>query len=148
MAIIYLDTSIPSAYHNKKDRERMETTRHVWHQELPKYELRISNITIRELNATKNKNDRRKLLELVKNIPMIVADETFFSLSKEYLKVLSIPENDALHAAIATIHHCDILLSWNFAHLVHYQNRSKINGINLINSYQEIDIISPFELGG
>jgi len=126
----------------------METTRQVWHHEFPNYELRISNITIRELSATKSRHDRRKLLELVKNIPMVMAKDDCLSLSEEYLKVISIPQNDALHAAIATIYNCDVLLSWNFAHLVHYQNRRKINGINLINGYQEIHIISPYEIGG
>lgn len=148
MAIIYLDTSIPSAYYNKKNLERMETTCRVWHDELQKYELRVSNITIRELSATKNKKDRKKLLELIKSIKTVVTNEDSVSLSKEYLKVISIPANDALHAAIATVYKCDILLSWNFVHLVNYQNRIKINGVNLINGYKEIYIISPYELGG
>jgi len=78
---------------------------------------------------------------------MVVADERALELSREYLHVLAIPANDALHVAIATIFHCDILLSWNFAHLVNYQNRIKINGINLLNGYKEISIINPFELG-
>lgn len=147
MAIIYLDTSIPSAYYNRKNLERMETTHKVWDDAFQKYELRISNITVRELSATKNKRDRRRLLELVKNLKMGVANENCFSLSEEYLKIISIPANDSLHAAIATVFNCEILLSWNFVHLVNYQNRIKINGINLINGYKEISIISPFELG-
>jgi len=78
---------------------------------------------------------------------MVVADERAFELSRECLHVLAVPTNDAPHVTIATIFHCDVLLSWNFAHLVNYQNRIKINGINLLNGYKEISIISPFELG-
>lgn len=126
----------------------MATTQSVWRNELQKYELRISNITIRELSATRNKKDRKKLLKLIKNIKMIVANENCLSLAEEYLKVISIPDNDTLHAAIASVYNCDILLSWNFVHLVNYQNRIKINGTNLINGYKELNIISPYELGG
>jgi len=148
MAIIYLDTSIPSAYYNRKHRERMEITRGVWHEVLPKHELVISNITARELSATTNKKDRRKLLEMVKSIKMAMANADCFALSEEYLKIISVPLNDALHVAIATIFKCDILLSWNFAHLVNFQNRAKINGVNLIYGHKQINIISPYELGG
>lgn len=115
----------------------MQTTRRVWHDEFQKYELRVSNITTRELSATKSRKDRKKLLELIRGIKMVVADQDCFCLSEEYLKVISIPVNDALYAAIATVHGCDILLSWNFVHLVNYQNRIKINGIILINGYKK-----------
>jgi len=66
----------------------------------------------------------------------------------EYLKILNIPENDAVHIATATIFNCEILLSWNFTHMVNSSNKQKINEINALNGYNAITIISPLELRG
>jgi hypothetical protein len=123
-------------------------TRRVWQYEFPKYELIISNVTISELAATKKKKDKKKLLDLVKNIKQVNGNSNCIALSNEYLKVLPIPSDDSSHVAIATFYNCDILLSWNFTHMVNFQNRMKINEINLVNGYRETNIISPYELGG
>ncbi len=56
--------------------------------------------------------------------------------------------NDALHIAIATVNGIDILVSWNFVHMVNLNTRTKVNAINLLNDYGEINIVSPYELGG
>jgi len=143
---LYLDSSIPSAYYNNRNRERQLVTQRVWHEVLPNYHLMISNITLRELGATKNKSRRRKLLTLVQRLDTIVLTSSCSNLAFEYLKYIAMPQNDALHTAIATVFSCEILLSWNFTHLVNYENKQRINGINLIHGYKAISIISPYEL--
>ena len=143
---LYLDSSIPSAYYNNRNRERQLVAQRVWHEVLPNYHLMISNITLRELGATKNKSRRRKLLTLVQRLDTIVLTSSCSNLAFEYLKYIAMPQNDALHTAIATVFSCEILLSWNFTHLVNYENKQRINGINLIHGYKAISIISPYEL--
>ncbi|MFA5879439.1 MAG: type II toxin-antitoxin system VapC family toxin [Candidatus Margulisiibacteriota bacterium] len=59
--------------------------------------------------------------------------------SKKYL-------DDALHVAAATVSNCDIIISWNFKHIVHYEKISLYNTINKINGYKEIFINSPSEV--
>jgi hypothetical protein len=54
--------------------------------------------------------------------------------------------DDALHVATATISNCDIIVSWNFKHIVHYEKISLYNAINKINGYKEIFINSPSEV--
>ena len=48
----------------------------------------------------------------------------------------------------STISKVDILVSWNFKHIVNYETRIKVGGVNLINDYDEIKIESPYEVGG
>jgi len=67
---LYLDTSVPSAYYNDRQRERQLLTQRIWHEKLPDYHLVISNITIKELGATKNPKKRKKLARLVKEIEL------------------------------------------------------------------------------
>ena len=51
--------------------------------------------------------------------------------------------DDCLHIAYAVIHHCDVIVSWNFKHLVNFRTIDKVKIVNAINRYKEISIISP-----
>lgn len=53
---------------------------------------------------------------------------------------------DAFHVASATAARADLILSWNFKHLVRYDNVRKFNGVNAIKGYRGIDIRSPLEV--
>src|SRR5574341_888854 len=50
------------AYYNDRQRERQLVTQRIWHENLPHYHLMISNITIKELGATKNPKKRKTIL--------------------------------------------------------------------------------------
>ena len=54
--------------------------------------------------------------------------------------------NDALHVAIATVSSCDLIVSWNFKHIVHFDKIPKYNAVNILNDYQSIGIYSPLEV--
>ena len=54
--------------------------------------------------------------------------------------------DDALHVAIATVSGCDIIVSWNFKHIVHYDKIALYNAVNRINGYKDIFINSPAEV--
>jgi len=53
---------------------------------------------------------------------------------------------DALHVAIATVSACDIIVSWNFKHIVHFDKIPKYNAVNILNGYGQIGIYSPLEV--
>ncbi|MFP4362495.1 MAG: PIN domain protein [Spirochaetia bacterium] len=38
--------------------------------------------------------------------------------------------DDALHIALATVNTIDIMVSWNFKHIVHYDKIRKVNAVN------------------
>ena len=54
--------------------------------------------------------------------------------------------DDALHIALATVAQVDILVSWNFRHIVHYGRIRQFNAINIKLGYNVIQIYSPREV--
>ncbi len=54
--------------------------------------------------------------------------------------------DDALHVAIATVSECDLIVSWNFKHIVHYDKIPKYNAVNVLNGHKKIGIYSPLEI--
>ena len=54
--------------------------------------------------------------------------------------------NDAMHIAIATIAGADLLVSWNFKHIVHFEKIQRFNAVNIEMGYKPILIYSPREV--
>jgi hypothetical protein len=53
---------------------------------------------------------------------------------------------DALHVVAATVARADLILSWNFKHIVNYDRIHKYNGVNYLKGYTPIEIHSPLEM--
>lgn len=51
--------------------------------------------------------------------------------------------DDCVHIALATIHKVDILVSWNFKHIVNVYRIRGYNAVNLRSNYQTLEIRSP-----
>lgn len=54
--------------------------------------------------------------------------------------------NDMLHIAIATIVEVDVLVSWNFKHIVRLDKIRLFNAVNLEQGYKTFSIYSPMEV--
>jgi len=54
--------------------------------------------------------------------------------------------NDARHISMATVASADILVSWNFRHIVNFEKIQKFNAVNLEMGYKPISIYSPREV--
>jgi hypothetical protein len=50
---------------------------------------------------------------------------------------------DSIHIALATIHNADVLVSWNFKHIVNVDRIRGYNSVNLEHGYQSLRIESP-----
>lgn len=71
------------------------------------------------------------------------------SLAEEYLKAGVFPEavrEDALHVAAAVLTRQNILLSWNYKHLVNRRRKAAVTAINLGRGLPSVEIITPPEL--
>ena len=53
---------------------------------------------------------------------------------------------DCRHIAVATINKADVLVSWNFKHIVNLNRIRGYNSVNLKNGYSILEIRSPKEL--
>jgi predicted nucleic acid-binding protein len=87
--------------------------------------------------------------ELLPACEVLEIDSNCLSLRDEYLKNNIVSRkymDDALHVAIATVSNCDIIVSWNFKHIVHFDKIALYNAVNRINGYKDIFINSPAEV--
>lgn len=81
----------------------------------------------------------------------VIITDSALRLQEAYLKqkiVSSEWESDALHVAVATIYKCDMIVSWNFKHIVNYQKIPLYNAVNILHGYGQIAIYSPLEVVG
>ncbi len=56
--------------------------------------------------------------------------------------------DDCIHIAVATLNKVDILVSWNFKHIVNVYKIRGYNSVNLRLGYKTLDIHSPKEIVG
>ena len=54
--------------------------------------------------------------------------------------------DDCVHIALATTAAVDLLVSWNFKHIVHYDKIRLFNAVNLELGYKPLSIYSPREV--
>ncbi|TET11745.1 PIN domain-containing protein [Candidatus Aerophobetes bacterium] len=149
MKSIYLDPSIPSACCEKAQPERRKITTQWWNEQINQYEVAVSRLTIEEIEALETEDKREAILSLVRDFPVLEVSPPVERLAERYIEEKIIPPNafnDALHLALAVINKKDVLLSWNFAHLVKSEVERKVNAYNLISGYPRIRITTPQKL--
>ncbi len=70
-------------------------------------------------------------------------------LQASYLELGVVSRNslaDALHVAIATVAGCDLIVSWNFRDIVHFDKIRKYNAVNILRGHGQIAIHLPLEV--
>ena len=144
---IYLDTSVFGGLH---DEEFQEYTQLLFKRiKNSEFEIIQSNVTEDELESAPEKIRATTKL-LPKNMTKYVkSDIESAILAKRYIEegvVGATSYADCLHIALATIHNANILVSWNFKHIVNVVRIVGYNAVNLSEGYKQIDIRSPREL--
>ena len=119
------------------------------HIRLGIFEGMISPVTEEELltapdyvRSVLDEFDIEQIVRL-KETPAVLA------LSNAYMEAKVVPtkyRDDATHIAYATVHTADVVVSWNFRHIVNFQRIHAFNGVNVREGYAPIDIRSPEEL--
>lgn len=145
---LLLDTSVISAYFDERQSERMGLTRDFW-KNIKSHRIFISEITLQEINLITDKELKSNFLKLVKSFKVLRLSPEIKILARAYLEAKIIPQNyinDAIQIATASVNKMDILLSWNFRHMVNLKVETKINAINIILNCPKIDIATPGEL--
>ena len=143
---VYIDTSVVGGYFDdefeddtKAFFERIFNKEFLVHfSEVSETELSLAPDFIKNLK-TRIPSDCYKFLDL---------DDESRDLAQTYLneKILGKASlNDAYHIAIATVNRLDVLVSWNFRHIVNFDKIKLFNSINLRLGYPMIDIRSPRE---
>ncbi len=111
--------------------------------------ITISDLTLKELeNAPLEVQAVLDGLSGI-NIEYVELDDEARFLADKYIKEEAISEKhlvDSQHIAIATINRNDVLVSWNFKHIVNLRRIHLYNSTNLKYGYPIIEIRSPREV--
>jgi hypothetical protein len=92
---------------------------------------------------------RRKYQELRTLSEIVETSQEAFLLAARYQeKEILTPKfyEDGLHIALATVHRVDVVVSWNFRHIVHFDKIRRFTAANIELGYQPIAIYSPREV--
>jgi predicted nucleic acid-binding protein len=151
---IYLDTSVISYLLQEDAPVEMRQTQELWEmlKTANRYDVYISEVVIDELSRCPEPK-RSELLALLSKIEytdtVVDGNAQIIELADEIKKLGILPvksENDRRHIAAAVYNGCNIILSWNFAHMV---NVSTIDGVRMIclaNNRPLVDIYAPYVL--
>lgn len=83
------------------------------------------------------------------NAEVLTVDESALGLAEEYQKRSILTSNfygDGLHIALATVAEADLLVSWNFKHIVRFDKIRLFNAVNIEFGYKPLQIFSPREV--
>jgi predicted nucleic acid-binding protein len=109
----------------------------------------ISNTVLEELEDAPV--EVKKILELLPEhlVEIIGQSSESARLADLYISSGAVPDHsyeDALHIAKATINRVDVLVSWNFKHVVNIKRIHAYNSVNVKEGYPMLEIRSPKEV--
>lgn len=109
----------------------------------------ISDLTERELDEAPS--DVQAVYDEIIEIGANRINESVESLelARKYISEGILTENyevDARHIAVATVNEVDVLVSWNFKHIVHYDKIRRFNAVNVLMGYSTLEIHTPMEV--
>ena len=144
---LYADTSVVGGCF---DEEFAEVSRRLFAEiKAGRFRLVLSPTTLRELQRAPE-NVRRVITDLPDDCMEIIAgDEDIEQLRDAYVAARVISEAsllDAEHIASASVADVDLIVSWNFKHIVHFERIRGYHAVNLLRGYRQIPIHTPTEV--
>jgi predicted nucleic acid-binding protein len=152
METVYIETSIPSFFHETRLEPEMVARRHWtrqwWDQSATRYRLVTSEGVIAELQEGEY-DTQADAVALLNDLPRLEVVDDIANIIDVYLANHLMPKErlgDALHLALASFHKCDFLLTWNCTHIA---NANKFEHIRIINTRLGLFVpalVTPMEL--
>jgi len=68
---VYLDTTVPSAYFDRRTPDRQRLTKQFWAESLPKFEPAISTVVLLEIRDTPAQERRKEIEDLVSGFEVL-----------------------------------------------------------------------------
>ena len=79
----------------------------------------------------------------------MILDDKCFNLAREIILQGILPSHsldDSYNIATAVVNDCDVIVSWNFKHIVNVKTINGIRTITDLNKYRPINILNPLTL--
>ncbi|MDR0573454.1 MAG: hypothetical protein LBG96_05400 [Tannerella sp.] len=150
---IYLDTSVISYLDQQDAPERMAETHILWDKiKNGEFKAVISDITLSEINdcTEAKKNILFEYLAQI-NYELIETTEDTLRVAGQfvYLGILQQRSfDDCQHIAAAIVSECDIIVSWNFKHIVNHKTMMGVKAITALEGFNDVLIYAPSILTG
>ena len=142
---IYIENSVIGGYF---DDEFKEFTQKLFENFINgKFKPIVSSHVIAELDSGAPDFVKENLKTI--NYDEYLVNDEMLKLAEKYIEQKIVSEayyNDALHIAIATVLGVDVLVSWNFKHIVNLNRIKLFNSVNLREGYINLEIRSPREV--
>lgn len=144
---IYLDTSVYGGCFD--DEFAKDSLRLIEEIKAGRFTLVLSDAVVTEL-----KRAPEHIWAVARDLPQHVVETTrlnpaMVALKQAYLDAKVVgpaSEADAEHIAIATVAHVNMIVSWNFKHIVHFEKIAGYHSVNLRLGYGQPGIYSPKEV--
>ena len=144
---VYADTSVFGGCFD--DEFKTESARFFEEVRQKQFTLVVSNVTLDELELAPDQV-RGVLAGLpAEQVELVNTSAESDELRNAYLEagvVGPASTNDAAHIAVATTSSVDLVVSWNFKHIVHFEKIGGYEGVNSMRSYRSPRIYSPREV--
>ena len=137
MTTAYIETTIPSFYYTARtdtlSLARRDWTRQWWDELPAEFRLYSSAAVIVELERGILEAEKQQRISLIEGLGLLEITSRVREVARIYVERLLMPRDatgDALHLALASHYHVDVLLTWNCKHLA---NPSKFDHIRRTN---------------
>ena len=144
---VYADTSVFGGCFD--DEFETESTAFFREVSAGRFTLVVAEVTAREL-ALAPRTVREVLGKLdPENVEFVAFTEEIGRLRDAYINAGLLSRSsagDAEHIASASVAGVDMLVSWNFKHIVHFEKIAGYEAVNLLHGYKPIRIYSPREV--
>ena len=151
--LIYVETTVPSFYTETREDEevriRRKWTRDWWHLAHSGQDLVTSFVVQDELERIPDRARRVTALQLICPLEQFVYTPEIGEIVEVYLGHKLMPREglgDAAHLALASFHHCDILITWNCRHLANANKTGHIRRVNALLGLETPLLVTPLEL--
>lgn len=150
---VYLETTFVSYLTARPSRDlivagHQQISHDWWDHRRSDYELCISQLVLQEAGDG-DPQAAQERLDVLATMPLLEIAEEALALAEELVQSGALPvkaENDALHVAVAAVHHVSYLLTWNCRHLANATIRRQIETICARRGYKAPIICTPEEL--
>jgi len=137
-----------SAYFDQRNPERLFLTRAFFHR-IDAYEVLVSEVTVAEIEQVRDLILKNEMLTLIGPFPVLRLTHISEQLAAEYVRSGAVPKSypeDAYHLALAVTGDVDLILSWNFRHIVRRKTKDIVRMISTMRGLRQVEIATPAEL--
>jgi predicted nucleic acid-binding protein len=150
---LYFDTSLISYLDQQDAPEKMAETLSFWEQvKTGKFEVYISKLVLEELERSPEPK-RTLFAKRVSQIDYQIVEITdeIKLIAHKFIEADILTQksfDDCLHIACAIVSGCDVIVSWNFKHIVNYKTHMGVKAVTALEGYKELLIYTPTMLLG